>query len=762
MNVNDHFNDFPIDYFSLEIENFIEVRGFENSSLANTYLQNSLDLITKETLLLNDEGYISESLSEKLNLDTKNTSVINCAVGQGKTSSILKIIAEHLSLRENYDDKKIIIAVPLLSLISQYKTDLLELGFTESEIFSYERIRSEDQDDYLNNDIKIHLITVNCLLGNPGENSAIQNDAKNKYLRKLSKNFEENNKKVIFIYDEIHEAIGNFSKIGEAHLYYFSKVILKNILLSATYNIQSIPVVKMLSKLTDGKVQILESERRIIREQSRLHLHFRRFYAPERYGAVAIIIKDLVEEGKNIDILCYSKKLCKKLLDTNHPTGRILTERFGPLRDCTANCESNQSSTDSETPSNRFDNNFCNIGTNFKSGVSITKENHAFLIVLPPNSKDKFSSSNGIFSEGINSIIQAVARQRLVGDIHIIMPPPIWMNSDSLIGMSNEQRNIFTTAFNNIGINPSTARISRDNSLVNYIPFSQHYNIILEKYAAQIIRLLEPFNNNAHLQIPDIFEYIMEKGEMILTTKRFLGKNLSSFVTYSAFTNQFYNARLYNYNIPIITTDESFRDFLHNAYESYMEESENQSKQPSVQYNDLYNTILSGVPPSLSDNDVKKLKEKIFLHICQNLEAQKTNSNNLNIRYLIKEYNLLDNSSNSSDITRKLKYYINKVRNSARSNDKEVKYFLSYDEQKIFDGEREDLLNLINQIREENPALKLSGAKFFRDSNIDNIAEKFYDYVIKSLYSTKRYRPRIGAIQNNNLQVIQDFLRQNL
>lgn len=113
MNVNDHFNDFPIDYFSLEIENFIEARGFENSSLANTHLQNSLDLITKETLLLNDEGYISESLAEKLNLDTKNTSVVNCAVGQGKTTAILDIIKRHI-IDGNNPHLHVIVAVPLV------------------------------------------------------------------------------------------------------------------------------------------------------------------------------------------------------------------------------------------------------------------------------------------------------------------------------------------------------------------------------------------------------------------------------------------------------------------------------------------------------------------------------------------------------------------------------------------------------------------------------------------------------------------------
>lgn len=89
MNVNDHFNEFPIDFFNLEVTDFIQTLGFQNVELANLYLERETSLKTKTILTLSEDGYVGDSLQEHLNLDIANTSVVNCAVGQGKTSSLL-------------------------------------------------------------------------------------------------------------------------------------------------------------------------------------------------------------------------------------------------------------------------------------------------------------------------------------------------------------------------------------------------------------------------------------------------------------------------------------------------------------------------------------------------------------------------------------------------------------------------------------------------------------------------------------------------
>ena len=754
--VNEFFNDFPIDYFNLEILNFIDNVGFENAEQANEHLRKSLQLLTKESLQLNSDGYIKDALSEKLNLNVKNTSVINCAVGQGKTTAILEIVKEYLLSNPN---TYIVIAVPLVSLISQYKKDLLNLGFTEDQIYSYENIRSSYQVDYLNPLFRIHLVTVNTLLGNPGDNAPLQSYAKNSYLQKLSKYFEDNNKKVIFIYDEIHEAIKNFSKIGEAHLYYFYKVIAKNILLSATFNVQSIPVIKMLSKLTDSKIQILESERKIVKEQSRLFLHFTNSYNTSTHTPISQLVRQLIRDDKNIDILCYSKKLCKNLLKPNTEPGNLLTEKFGTLRDCTSNLEDNQNNTDEDISTNRYDNNFCNIGTNFKSGVSINKENHAFIIILPPKSRGPYFSNNGIFTEGINSVIQSVARQRKVGEIHIVLPHPILMDYSSLIEMSPNQRNNFIQAYNEIAIDPS--RIINRNGvstpLVRYIPFSEHFEIIRNKYSELIKRLMIPYLRNSNLDIPDLYDYIMENGEMILTLEGFLGKNLSSFVTYSAFTNQFYNARLAGFYYAPELNDDEFNEFMRIEYEEYNEESNNTNKHLSVKYRELRDKIIGSIPKSYNSNTVSKLITKIYKYITTQAEVSGTPPRKLPLKYLVAEYANFNDSSTPErrNISEKLKALIEKVHDSKMASDNnEFEYFKNYEEVNIFENEKSELLKLIQEIKDKNPALNLNGANFFRNITLEDVAPKFYDYIIDSFYKTANYRPRDGQAQKNYKRII--------
>ena len=115
--------------------------------------------------------------------------------------------------------------------------------------------------------------------------------------------------------------------------------------------------------------------------------------------------------------------------------------------------------------------------------VEMIKENHAFIIILPPKSRGPYFSNNGIFTEGINSVIQSVARQRKVGEIHIVLPHPILMDYSSLIEMSPNQRNNFIQAYNEIGIDPSRTRNRNGvtTPLVRYIPFSEHFEIIKNK-----------------------------------------------------------------------------------------------------------------------------------------------------------------------------------------------------------------------------------------------------------------------------------------
>lgn len=132
----------------------------------------------------------------------------------------------------------------------------------------------------------------------------------------------------------------------------------------------------------------------------------------------------MLNRDRNVDILCYSKNLAKSILRDNKGIGKRLKEKFGILNDCTSQLVLNQR-MENVPPKNRFNNEMCNIGTNFKSGVNIIKENHSFVIIMPPNSSRMFFRNKfGIFSNGVNNVIQALARQRKKGEIHIILPRP--------------------------------------------------------------------------------------------------------------------------------------------------------------------------------------------------------------------------------------------------------------------------------------------------------------------------------------------------
>src|SRR5690606_25947677 len=124
-----------------------------------------------------DEGYISEQINECLNFEESNTVVINAGVGQGKTHSILGIAKKYLD-----DGFIVVFAVPYNSLIDQYKSELQTRNIKGDEILDFRNIANNyeyEKEEEIKNAIlpidgvkkNIHLLTVNAILGNPGEDA---------------------------------------------------------------------------------------------------------------------------------------------------------------------------------------------------------------------------------------------------------------------------------------------------------------------------------------------------------------------------------------------------------------------------------------------------------------------------------------------------------------------------------------------------------------------------------------------------------------
>lgn len=556
---NLYFKDFPIDFKQINPEDFPD-----------------FDVQNKTYISPDKQGYINEQLQSSIDLEEKNTVVVNAAVGQGKTYSIIEIVKKYYEAEEEYI---IFIASPFVSLVEQYFNKIKETGISESKIFRYEMLGQKHIPNYLEKEI--HIVTANCLLGNPGDDAFINSEIKREYLTKLSDFCKKEKKKVVFIYDEIHDAIHNFKEKYIFNLWKWKEVIQKNFIISATYNEASKIVIEYLAELTDDKIQIVESERvRFPEKQSELYLH----YNPAnnfKYNNQDIvnIFEDLIRRGKEIDVLSYSKTLAEAIIENKEEgIGKVLYKKYGEINNCTSELITNQR-TSRVTPQNRYNPNMCNVGTNFKTGVSIEKDNHAFVIILPPiGAKMPFQNLYGIFSNGINSIIQALARQRKKGEIHIILPPPDKFDYSTL---PFENTEIFCNWYN------AVAHYKEPEKYVKYIPNYQQleylwdfYNNELRANLAKEIKLSESKERRGKVRLlfPEFKLFILEDGEDYLANRiPFLGGDLSAYITYCAFTNQFINCNLVSVTAKTTLFFEKGRiqSQLQKYYQMYFEDAHN-------------------------------------------------------------------------------------------------------------------------------------------------------------------------------------------
>ncbi|TWP23095.1 restriction endonuclease subunit R [Apibacter muscae] len=526
---NTSFQNFPIEFKELNPEYFSEF--------------NDVNEIIKIDISADEQGYINQSIQDNINLGEKNTIVINSAVGQGKTYSIIEIVKKYYDSDENY---LIFIASPFISLVEQYYNAVIAKGIPQEQIYKYEWIGKDREIDAWN--CKIQIVTANCLLGNPGDNSLINSKEKRNYINYLVEKCESNNKKVVFIYDEIHDTIHNFKEKFIFNLWKWKNVIHKNFIISATFNEASKIVIGYLAELTENKLKILESKRVVFPEkQSELYLHFNpASHYTYTNDDIVELVRELIDKEKKIDILSYSKKLADDICkNTTKGIGKPLFETFGRLQNCTVNNSENDSML-GNISSNRYNPEKCNVGTNFKTGINIEKENHALIIIMPPSrSRSSLSNKYGIFSDGANSIIQAIARQRKKGQIHIILPPPNKFDFNSLPNnFTEDQKKKFTEFYGSIEDKNSNTVSYSELKYQARLTWDFYFNELKENVIKEI-SYVEESQRKGHtrLEFPDYHLFRLDDGEKYIA-KNFFGGDLSSYVTYCAITNQFINCRL--------------------------------------------------------------------------------------------------------------------------------------------------------------------------------------------------------------------------
>lgn len=524
----------------------------------------------KNIITPNDEGYISNQIIELIreSYDEKNTVVINAGVGQGKSYAVIEMIKNYAKIGEYV----VILAVPYNSLIKQYEEDITkdnnENSISKIEVFNMLDIDhlkfpdSLDQKEQMNygfisdsdvikpfevSNYKVHIMSINTLLGNSGEDFLFQAGKKIKYFSKLHNYCAKNNKKVIVFFDEIHDGIHNFK---EEYFYSFWKYqgfIHKTFVVSATFNEASKEVIKYLSEFTERKIQIVESERKIFPDkQSRLHLVIHNSGALSNNPNFIKILNDLVDAQTEFDIVVYSKQQIKKIFQKEDEVNEVLRKVKKQINYCYADV------FDKNNANKKYDNNYCNIGTNFTTGVNINKENHVLIVFIPYRLDIDFVNNKGVFTSGANAIIQALARQRKVGDIYIVMPPPFGITLQSLPYSKAVNKSIANT-FNNykeyLGKNVEYSNINGQSKLLDevYSSLKKH----MHKAEENISKVGRIGMNRLLYPTKELF--ILQKGEKYLTSQ-FFGGDLSTYIFWASIANQFQNCKLTN----IIRKEEIF------------------------------------------------------------------------------------------------------------------------------------------------------------------------------------------------------------
>jgi len=511
----------------------------------------------KQIISPNEDGYINDALSPILDStrEEKNTVVINAGVGQGKSYTIIDMATKYA-----VDDKYIvIIAVPFKSLIEQYYQECSN-KYPEDKILNTLEFKDlispslgksgygyvpENFEVY---DYDIHIMTINALVGNSGESLLFQAKERVIYFDKLREYCEDSNKEIILIFDEIHDGLYNFKERYLYKLWNFQGLIHKIFILSATFNEASKEVIKYLSEFTDRKIQLIESERLIIpKKQSRLHLNFYVEKQIQKEEKLIELISKLIKNDDNFDVLLYSKKQAIKILEEGYyidsediiEVGSLLGWYMNKINLCYTDLFNNKANK-------KYDESKTNIGTNFSTGISIKKENHSFIVILPKELSIEYLDNKGVFTNGCNSIIQALARQRVVGDIYIFLPQPVGIELSSLPYSQSKNEFIYSEF-------EEYKNHSKD--LVNYSNINKQDQLLKKVYktlSAQVSKgtrtILETDRTGMNrLNFPTQEIFNLEKGEKYLS-QNFFGGDISSFVFWSSICNQFLNCKLQSIN----------------------------------------------------------------------------------------------------------------------------------------------------------------------------------------------------------------------
>ncbi|MCH3885685.1 hypothetical protein [Tenacibaculum aquimarinum] len=348
---------------------------------------------------------------------------------------------------------------------------------------------------------------------------------------------------MIWLFDEVHDSIHNFKEKFIYNLWNFHGLVHKTYIVSATFNEASKEVIKYISEFTEKNIFIIESQRIPKSEkQSSLHLNFYIDYQLYKDANLVSLISNLVKKNKPFDILVYSKSLAEKLINSNKTSPSKVKKVSDTLKPVIHNINRCFSDAFNRKANKKFNKNKINIGTNFSTGINIEKLEHTLIILFPKDLSIDYINNKGVFTNGSNVIVQALARQRKKGDIHLFLPNPKNIDLESL-PHSEEQNKKIKECFDNYKRDShKEVKYSSINS------FDKLLETAYEKLVLDTINANKKLKENNReglnrLSYPTKEIFILSQGEKYIT-KEFFGGNLSAYILWASFTNQFLNCKL--------------------------------------------------------------------------------------------------------------------------------------------------------------------------------------------------------------------------
>jgi len=483
-------------------------------------------------LVADESGYIGDDLLNKINFDKSDTTIINAGPGQGKTTAAYKIV-DHYAKQDDY---VVIVVSPFKKLV---KRDYDHLEKQPYKVANYEMLETIEPSNIT--DSKVHIVTINTLLLNPGEDNFLMTKPKRDYIKGIREYCLEKKKKAVFIFDEIHAGLHTFQQKYIFNLLTWKKYTHKCFVLSATFTESAIVATEYIGLLTDDQFQIFDAPRQKLPAQADLHLYI----TSEDYSVndltllrpLAGIVEKEAKAGNRVHIITAYREFALRIADKRSKSAlsKAINEHLNYQ-------------IQTGTEDTQFNTGQSNIGTTFSTGVSIDLGQDSLVIIMP-SGKIKGGGSyriGGIFTNGASAVVQAVARLRGKGSIYIFLP---------------YDEGLIKPTYTNQIEPPNDFLEARFTGKKHHYTYDQQLTLLKDFYLQQrkdiemeiIVQDFENWrkdrqrylNMKATLYYPEFKQFLLEDADSYLSQwYPSFGKDYSPYVLWAAFNDQFVNATL--------------------------------------------------------------------------------------------------------------------------------------------------------------------------------------------------------------------------